>query len=399
MKKYAYLVFFLLCFTTIRSQPFILSGHSLGKTDGLIALNYIDAGFNKISDTVNIIDGSFKFEGVVKGAQHAYLNIIVNVDTAFGIYDRYIFIEPGVISLMFTYGDLENGVVSGSSVQREADLWKLQKAVFLNKLQPLRSGIDSVKALLKESKLEPDNADSQIVFLNRKAAVLYDSLRMMEVNYVIGHTDSYLSISLLKYLIGRLPNDSIVKLYSLLKDNVTNSSEGYVFNTVFNNYKTALTANYPFAAISINKPAPGFVLYNAKDTMYLKDFSGKIVLLEFWETTCYPCLISNPKIENLRKKYEMKGLVVIGITNEDRSSTKALKAYIESNNFNKWVHVHLSKTASGIIFWNGEFNNYYNIEVPRTILIDKNGNIVYKKIGYQIDDVLKLEEVILENIK
>lgn len=398
MKKYIHLIFSLLFFTAIRSQPFILSGHSVGKSYGLIVLNYIDTNFKEISDTVSIIDGYFKFKGVVKGAQLAYLNNVVNADTAFGIYDRYMFIKPGLISLIFTYGDLENGVVSGSSVQREADSWKMQKAVFLNKLQPLRSSIDSVKKLLKENKLEPNNADSQIILLNRKSVILYDSIRMMDVNYVMDNTDSYLSINLLKYLIGSLPNDSIANLYSLLKENITNSSEGFSFNTVFNNYKTALTKIYPFAAININKPAPDFALYDTKDTMYLKDFLGKIILLEFWETTCFPCLISNPQIELLRKKYETRGLIVIGITTENRSQTAALNKYINNNKLHKWLHVHESKKELNPTLWRGDFSRYYNIEVPRTVLIDGKGILVYKALGYQIDDISKLEAAIISSL-
>lgn len=46
--------------------------------------------------------------------------------------------------------------------------------------------------------------------------------------------------------------------------------------------------------------------------------SGKIVLVDFWSTTCIPCLHGLPKMAELRRKYANKGLVVISVGMDDR---------------------------------------------------------------------------------
>ncbi len=40
---------------------------------------------------------------------------------------------------------------------------------------------------------------------------------------------------------------------------------------------------------------------------------GKVVLLDFWATWCEPCLDDAPKLNQLARKYEEQGLVIIGV--------------------------------------------------------------------------------------
>lgn len=364
-----------------------------------MVLNYTNDQFQTFADTVKVVDGNFQFTGLVKGAQYAYLQNIVDGEHLYGAYDRYIFISPGTILVSFTYGNLGSGIVTGSAVQQEADALNLQKSSLLKQLQPLRLAMDSLKALLSEGKLNEDTASSQLAVLAKKTRPIYDSAREMDIHYIIDHSHSFLSLNILMYQIGRVSNDSIDHLYALLADDVRNSSEGHVFNKYYNDYKTALTREYAFASITLNEPAPAFSIYkNREETRHLKDFSGKIILLEFWETTCFPCLISNPQIELLRKKYEANGLIVIGITTEGRSQTAALNKYIKNNRFHKWLHVHESKKELNPELWRGDFSRYHNIEVPRTVLIDGKGILVYKALGYQIDDISKLEAAIISSL-
>ena len=62
----------------------------------------------------------------------------------------------------------------------------------------------------------------------------------------------------------------------------------------------------------------GFVLKDlAGKSWSLTELRGKVVLVNLWATWCPPCRKEMPDLDALAKEYGPKGLVVLGITNED----------------------------------------------------------------------------------
>lgn len=128
------------------------------------------------------------------------------------------------------------------------------------------------------------------------------------------------------------------------------------------------------------KSAPEFSLKDASGgEKKLSDFKGSIVIIDFWATWCPPCRQEIPHFINLYNQYKDQGLKIIGVS-MDRSPERVIPNFIEKNNINYTI-----------LF--GE-NNVYDLygginAIPTTFLVDKEGNIRKKYIGYNEKEVFE----------
>jgi peroxiredoxin len=66
-------------------------------------------------------------------------------------------------------------------------------------------------------------------------------------------------------------------------------------------------------------PTPEFSLSTPDGKkISLKDFRGKIVLLNFWASWCVPCREEMPAMEKLYQEYKQKNFVILAIAVKDR---------------------------------------------------------------------------------
>jgi cytochrome c biogenesis protein CcmG, thiol:disulfide interchange protein DsbE len=62
----------------------------------------------------------------------------------------------------------------------------------------------------------------------------------------------------------------------------------------------------------------------ADDAPYdLRQFEGKVVVLNLWATYCPPCIEEMPALARLQKDYAARGLVVIALSDESREKLQA----------------------------------------------------------------------------
>ena len=93
---------------------------------------------------------------------------------------------------------------------------------------------------------------------------------------------------------------------------------------------------------------------------------GKPMMVEFWATWCGPCVASIPHVNEIHKKYESKGLVVIGLTKE---SNQEIKPFVKA----KKMEYHVG-TDKG-----GKLNKELGVRgIPHAVLVDKTGTIVWE---------------------
>jgi len=137
-------------------------------------------------------------------------------------------------------------------------------------------------------------------------------------------------------------------------------------------------------------PNPGFD-FNLPDLngkiISLKDFSGKVLIVNFWATWCPPCEEEIPKLNQLHKRYKNEGLVVIGIA-LDKDSLNLVEPFVREKRIGYPILMGNEQVIRDMEDFSG---------VPTTLIVDQKGNIKKKYDGaFDKDDLEKiLKELLL----
>ena len=131
---------------------------------------------------------------------------------------------------------------------------------------------------------------------------------------------------------------------------------------------TSRTATPTAAKRSI---APDFTLPQPDGKeLRLSSYRGKVVLLDFWATWCYPCREEIPHLVDLQQKYGDRGLQIIGVSLDD--SPDPVPSFYQQFHMNYPVVMGTAKTGE---LYGGLLG------LPVTFLIDRDGHIFAKHIG------------------
>jgi len=64
----------------------------------------------------------------------------------------------------------------------------------------------------------------------------------------------------------------------------------------------------------IGTAAPEFIVQDSDRKVDLRDFQGKILVLNFWATWCAPCVEEMPSLVQLQQRLKDKGVTVVGVS-------------------------------------------------------------------------------------
>ncbi|UKJ09280.1 TlpA family protein disulfide reductase [Solitalea lacus] len=185
-----------------------------------------------------------------------------------------------------------------------------------------------------------------------------------------------------KVLMNSTPNDTL-KAYLLksqlneLELNVSNYTE---FRDVFLPYKKyakvpsvkakydGVSGMYAADTAFLGKSAYDFTLPDVNGKMVsMKDFKGKVVLVDVWATWCGPCKAQMPFLKEVEELYKGNDSIVFVGISLDAAKDKQ-----------KWLNMIHEKQLEGVQllddFGRTFGRKYKMVAIPRFLLIDKNGN-------------------------
>jgi peroxiredoxin len=123
----------------------------------------------------------------------------------------------------------------------------------------------------------------------------------------------------------------------------------------------------PSALVGVHerKPAPNFVLKDAfGKTATLKQYQGRIVVLDFWATWCTGCKKEIPWFSEYQKRYGARGLRIVGVAMDDGGWNVA-KPFLRDTRVPYRMLLGTEATAT----------KYEIQSLPDTFLIDRHGRI------------------------
>jgi thiol-disulfide isomerase/thioredoxin len=99
------------------------------------------------------------------------------------------------------------------------------------------------------------------------------------------------------------------------------------------------------------------------------DLRGQVVLLDFWATTCPPCLAKMPHLKEIYSKWHRDGFEIIGL-NLDSTLAAARQGIVKQSL--PWINVPGPEDKSHRELWGEAAGVFY---IPRLLLIDRDGTL------------------------
>ncbi|MEN2399050.1 redoxin domain-containing protein [Flavobacterium sp. MC2016-06] len=319
-----------------------------GTVKGDITDDFAYLYYNDIQDSVKIVNKQFEFKGTVNDTVVAkiYLQSAANAPQ--------FYLENNNIALNIS---VEKILKDGKSIQtmhidsiKGSYSLELQKQ-YLNFYQSNTSKKDFSKLLYSEL----------TVFFNKHRTHPFSGAILAE-------------LALVNPILNK---EQLTTLYSIL--DTTKQDSQYL-----NLYKKGIEKLDTYA---VGKPFLDFELQNQNgNTVHLKEYKGKIVLIDFWASWCAPCRKKNPELIDLKQQFAAANFEIIGIS-RDKNKKQWISAIAKDKL--DWVN---------LLDEDQKMENTMGIEnIPYNYLLDEKGiiigvNLDLKDIKQILSDVTKKQK-------
>jgi thiol-disulfide isomerase/thioredoxin len=106
----------------------------------------------------------------------------------------------------------------------------------------------------------------------------------------------------------------------------------------------------------------------------LRDFSGKVLVINLWATWCGPCRREIPEYEKVRKDFVGRNVEFVALTVDDKAAAPLVNKFVHDMGFGfilGWADKETARLLMGT-----------KRAIPQTLVVDAGGNIVNHWAGY-----------------
>lgn len=124
--------------------------------------------------------------------------------------------------------------------------------------------------------------------------------------------------------------------------------------------------------VSVDRPAPAFArpLLSGNGSLSLSQYRGKVVVVNFWASTCPACRSEGPQLESLWRAYRGQGVRFLGVD------------YVDDAGAGSRFARSLGITYPSVTDPNGRVGNDFRVvALPTTFIIGPDSRIRYTVLG------------------
>jgi len=353
MKKFAAILFSFLILGLISfnyQKGFVITGHVTGFTDGT-KISIINFSTEDTIETTTISNNKFVFKGFLKDEPEEVM-VIAKTDNPFTV--TCILIGNEDVTIRGDIKDFQRSLtISGSRFQDD-----------YTKMNSVTRRFDLATDSLSQwfMKLPLDQRQKQNDFFN-KLGVLSHTRDSLRLSYAKANLNTYPALIELFNRKARLPKDTLRTLFHKLSANLKASKYGKALEVYLN-------AKIP----EIGDPYLNFEGYTKNnEKIRLSDIKGKYILLDFTAAYCGACVLSGPELRKIAKTYN-DSLTIVSFSSDAKKEI--------------WLKALQRDSVTWTSIWDGKgvysdtYIKYGIKAIPSFFLIDPNGKIVDKWLGY-----------------
>ncbi|MBC9932081.1 TlpA disulfide reductase family protein [Chitinophaga qingshengii] len=363
-----------LCNFFVQAQTFTLKGKLAQNTlavNPYIYLRYELRG-ETIVDSCRLQQGDYYFSGNVEYPAEATLSLKVSEEKEayykqtrlLKPYEHTFFLDAGNM-VAISAKELWDTRITGGAAETDRQAMKAAWRKIYERdekvLKPKRDAAYSAK-------------DSVLIAeVSRLSAKSDAEQEAVKLQFMQQHPRTGIMLKLLKeYTRTKIDPAVIGPLYDGMLPSLKTSPEGVAFG------KRLAKAR----EISPGQPAPPVVLKDRNDsTITLASLKGKVVLLDFWGSWCYPCRMSHPHLRALYARYKDAGFEILGVSNERGEPATWKEKWTQAMDKDQMTWPNVLNAVASTEKDKGILNAYDVQAYPTKILIDREGKIVAKLVG------------------
>jgi thiol-disulfide isomerase/thioredoxin len=118
----------------------------------------------------------------------------------------------------------------------------------------------------------------------------------------------------------------------------------------------------------------------------IANFSGKVLVLDFYATWCMPCRESIPHLVELEKRYSSQGLAVVGLNVGGPEDRDAIPAFAQEFNI-QYSLAFPAEPLTDLLFADSD-------AIPQTFVFNRQSRLIKRYVGFESSMAEELDATI-----